>query len=173
MSPFSAELAALTPAWQTYQTIAMWKEVPVASVAGILDSVRSKALEFVLEIEAANPEAGATATTEPPVPLARADAIFNTVIYGGQVAIGSKATVNVSQGDLASLMAYLEAQGVAAADRAELEEALKADKNKLGPRVKACLGEKAVKAAGAGGRIGEGAAGGLIAAAVARFLGLA
>jgi hypothetical protein len=174
-SMYSSELAALTPVWQNYQTIAMWVEVPIASVAGVLDQVRSRALEFVLEIEAENPEAGATATATvaPPVPLARADAIFNTVIYGGQVAIGPKATVNVTPGDLASLMAFLEAQGVAAADREELAAALKTDKGKLGPRVKAWLGEMAVKAAGAGGRIGEGAAGGLIAVAVARFLGLA
>jgi hypothetical protein len=173
MSPFSAELAALTPVWQNHQTISMWTEVPIASVAGILDAVRSKALEFVLEIEAENPEAGATATSEPPVPLARADAIFNTVIYGGQVAIGPKATVNVTPGDLASLMAYLAGQGVAASDRDELVAALKADKDKLGPRVKAWLGEMAFKAVGAGERVGEGAVGGVIAVAVARFLGLA
>jgi hypothetical protein len=172
-SMFPVEIAARLEIWQGYQTMNMWLEVPIAAVVGVLDQVRSRALEFVLEIEAENPEAGATATAEPPVSLARADAIFNTVIYGGQVAIGPKATVNVTPGDLASLMAYLEGQGVAATDRAELEAALKADKDKLGPRVKAWLGEMAVKAAGAGGRIGEGAAGGLIGAAVARFLGLA
>ncbi len=173
MSPFSAELAALTPVWQNYQTISMWLEVPVASVAGILDQVRSRALEFVLEIEAENPEAGATATGEPPVPLARADAIFQTVIYGGQVAIGPSATVNVMPGDLGSLMAYLDAHGLAKADREELAAALEADKGKLGPRVKAWLGEMAMKAASSGERIAEGAAGGVIAQAVARFLNLA
>ena len=173
LSPFSAELAALTPVWQGYQTISMWLEIPIASVVGILDQVRSRALTFTLEIEAENPGAGATATKEPPVPLARADAIFQTVIYGGQVAIGPNATVKVTPGDLGSLMAYLEAQGVAQTDRQELETALKADKGDLGPRVKAWLRGMAMKAASAGGRIGEGAAGGLIAGAVARFLGLA
>ena len=173
ISPFPAELAALTPVWQGYQTIAMWLEVPVASVLGILDQVRSRALTFTLEIEAENPDAGATATKEPPVPLARADAIFQTVIYDSQVAIGANATVNVAHGDLVSLMAYLEAHGVANADRQELEAALKADKGNLGPRVKAWLGEMTMKGASASGRITEGAAGGLIAVAVARFLGLA
>ncbi len=172
MSPFSAELAALTPVWQDYQTISMWLEVPIASVVGILDQVRSRALEFVLEIETENPEAGATATKDPPVPLARADAIFNTVIYGGQVALGPGATVSVTPGDLGSLMAYLDAQGVAKEDRAELEAALKADKNRLGQRVKGWLGEMAVKTASFGGGVAENAAGGLIAAAVIRFLGV-
>jgi hypothetical protein len=174
-SMFPVEISARMEIWQGYQTMGMWLEVPIAAVVGVLDQVRSRALEFVLEIEAENPEAGATATatSQPPVPLARADAIFNTVIYGGHVAIGPKAMVNVTPGDLASLMAYLEGQGVEAADRNELAAALKADKGRLGPRVKAWLGEMAVTAARAGGRVGEGAAGGLIAAAVARFLGLA
>jgi hypothetical protein len=173
LSLFPAELAALTPVWQGYQTIAMWLEIPIASVVGILDQVRSRALTFTLEIEAENPGAGATATKEPPVPLARADAIFQTVIYGGQVAIGPKATVKVTPGDVASLMAYLEAQGVAKADRQALEAALEADNGNLGPRVKAWLGEMAMKATSASGRVTEGAAGGLIAAALAHFLGLA
>jgi hypothetical protein len=70
-------------------------------------------------------------------------------------------------------MAYLEAHGVPKTDRSQLEAALKDDKGKLGPRVKAWLGELAVKAAASGGRIAEGAAGGLIAAGVLRYLGIA
>jgi hypothetical protein len=76
-------------------------------------------------------------------------------------------------GDLGSLMAYLEAQGIATEDRAELETALSPDKGQLGPRVKAWLGEMAMKAASSGGRVFEGATGGVIASAVARFLNLA
>jgi hypothetical protein len=172
VSPFPIEMAAAMPVWQGYQTISMWKELPAAGVAGILDQVRSRALEFVLEIEAENPEAGASASTEPPVPLARTDAIFYTVIFGGQNAVGPGATVNVIAGDLGSLMAHLEAQGVERADRAQLEAALKDDKGKLGPRVKAWLGEMAVKAASSGGRIAESGAGGLIVAGVLRYLGI-
>ncbi len=172
-SMYSSELAAMTPVWQNYQAIAMWVEVPVASVAGILDQVRSRALEFVLEIETENPEAGTTATSEPPVPLARADTIFNTTIYGGNVAVGTNATVNVMPGDLGSLLAYLEAQGVAADDRAELEAALAEDQNKLGPRVKAWLGGVVAKTASFGSGTAQNAVGSLIAFAVLRFLNLA
>jgi len=172
-SMYASELAAITPVWQNYQAIAMWVEVPVASVAGILDQVRSRALEFVLEIETENPEAGTTATTEPPVPLAKTDYIFNTTIYGGNVAVGTNATVNVTPGDLGSLLAYLEAQGVTKEDRAELEAALKADENKLGPRVKAWLGGVVAKTASFGSGMAQNAVGGLIAFAVLRFLNLA
>jgi hypothetical protein len=172
ISPFPVEVAAAMPVWQGYQTISMWNELPVAAVAGILDQVRSRALEFVLEIEAENPEAGTAATAEPPVPLARTDAIFYTVIFGGNVAVGPGATVQVIQGDLGSLMAYLEAQGVSPEDRKELEAALAADRGKLGPRVRDWLGSLAVKATSSGGRIAESAVAGLAAAAIARFLGI-
>ena len=173
ISPFPVEVAAAMPVWQDYQTISMWKELPVAVVAGILDQVRSRALEFALEIEAENPEAGATATPEPPVPLPKVDAIYNTITFGGQNAIGPGATVQVVEGDLGSLMAYLEAQGVAPEDRTDLEAALAADKGKLGPQVRGWLGSLAVKATSSGGRITESAVAGLAAAAIARFLGIA
>lgn len=83
VTPFTPELAAMTPVLQGYQTMAMGLEVPVASVSGILDAVRNRALEFALEIEAENPQAGeATPGDDPPVPIARTDIIFNTTIYG-------------------------------------------------------------------------------------------
>lgn len=71
-----------------------------------------------------------------------------------------------------SLMGYLGAQGVGKADQAQLETAPKDNKGKLEPGVKAWLGEMAVKTASSGGRIAEGAAGGLIAAGVLRYLGI-
>ena len=172
-SMFPVEVYARMEIWEGHETMAMWLQIPISSLVGVLDQVRNRALGFVLEIESENPKAGEATTGEPPVPLARADAIFNTVIFGGQVAVGPNAAVSVVPGDLTSLLRYLEGQGVEAADRAELAAALKADKGKLGPRVKAWLGEMAVKAAASGGRITEGAAGGLIALAVARFLNLA
>ncbi len=86
---FAVDIAVLTKVVVDHQTVRMWKELPVAVVAGILDAVRSKALEFALEIEAANPEAGeATPGGAPPVPVATTDVVFNTVILGGNVAVG-------------------------------------------------------------------------------------
>ena len=171
---FPVGVAVLTRVVVDQQTVRMWKELPVAVVAGILDAVRSKALEFTLEIEVENPEAGeATPGGAPPVPLARADNIFNTTIYGGNVAVGPNATVNVTPGDLGSLLAYLEAQGVAAEDRAELEAALAEDENKLGPRVKAWLGGIVAKTASFGSGTAQNAVGSLIAFAVLKFLNLA
>lgn len=169
---FPVDLAVLTEVVQNQQTVRLWKELPVAMVAGILDSVRSKALEFALEIEAENPQAGTVATAEPPVPLARTDAIFYTVIFGGQNAVGPDSTVNVTVGDLGSLMVYLEAHGVDASDRRELEAALAADENTLGGRVRGWLGAMVAKTASFGATVAGNATGGLIAGAVLRYLGI-
>lgn len=183
-SPFPVEIYARLEIWQDYQTMKMWLEVPISSVAGVLDQVRSRALTFALEIEEENPAAGepkgAQGHGEPPVPLARTDAIFNTVIFGGVVAIGPNASVNIEvvPGDLDSLMRYLEAHGIEKGDREELAEAIKSDAAEAGPkqgpgkRVSAWLGKVSLKMAASGGRIGEGTAATVIATAVARFLGL-
>jgi len=53
----------------------------------------------------------------------------------------------VIQGDLDSLMAYLEANGVSVDDRGEVEAALAADGGSLGARVNGWLGEMTVKTA--------------------------
>lgn len=52
---FPTDLAVLTEVVENQQTVRLWKQLPVTLVAGILDQIRSKALKFVLEIEAANP----------------------------------------------------------------------------------------------------------------------
>lgn len=184
-SPFPVEIYARLEIWQGYQTMEMWLEVPINAVAGVLDQVRSRALAFVLEIEAENPTAGeatrdAAGVAEPPVPLSRTDAIFYNVIFGGQVAIGPNASVEVSvvPGDLESLMRYLEHQGVDMDARQGLAEAIAADAAEGDPtpgpgkRVAAWLGRASLKVASSGGRVGEGTAAALIAAAVARYLGL-
>lgn len=182
---FPVEIYARLEIWQGYQTMRMWLEVPINAVAGVLDQVRSRALEFVLEIEAENPAAGEPKRgdgnlAEPPVSLARADAIFYNVIFGGQVAIGPNASVEVDvvPGELDSLMRYLEQHGVEKSDRDELAEAIEADAaedaSTTGPgkRVAAWLGRSTLKVAASGGRVGEGTAAAVLAAAVARYLGL-
>jgi hypothetical protein len=170
---FPIGLAVLVGVIENQQTIRLWTQLPVTFVAGILDQIRSKALEFVLEIEAANPNAGSeTVTSEPPVPLARADVIFNTVILGGQNAIGPGATINVTPGDIGSLLAFLEAQGVDASDRAELEAAAKGDDGKFGPRVKAWLGGLIDKGSTVSAAVVEKVASGVITAAVLRYYNL-
>ena len=134
------------------------------------------ALTFVLEIEEENPAAGEPSVpgnADPPVPIERTAAIFYNVIFGGAVAIGTNASVAVAvtPGDVASLMRFLEGQGVGRADREELAAALEADaagsnsQLRPGDHVRHWIGNMTLKLAASSGRVSEGAAGGLIAGA--------
>ena len=169
---FEPETFARLEVLQGHATVRMWKQLPVTIVRGIVDAVKSRALAFTLEIEAESPQAGDVAGMTPPVSLPRADAIFTTTIYGGNVAVGPGATVQVVQGDLGSLMAYLEAHGVEEAERRELADAIKEDGRKPGNRVAAWIGKVSLRLAASGGRVLEGGGGALLAAAIARYFGL-
>jgi hypothetical protein len=109
----------------------------------------------------------------------RGNQVFNTVIFGGNAAVGPNALVQVSvrPGDLSSLMAYLAQQGVDEADRDALVEAIESDEQsgdeqRPGTRVRDWLGRVSFKVAATGTRVGEQAAAALIAAAIAKYLGL-
>lgn len=68
-----------------------WKVIPASSLVAALDSVRTRVLNFVLEIEAQNPAAGEAMINEKPVPQEAVQHIFNTYITGNvqNVATGS------------------------------------------------------------------------------------
>lgn len=80
--------------------------------------------------------------------------------------------MNVNQGDIGSLLSFLETQGVEAADRAELEAAVRDDEGSFGPRVKAWLGAAVAKATTVGSAVAEKATTVVITAAVLRYDGL-
>ena len=69
-----------------------WKVIPINSVVAALDSVRTRILNFVLEIEAEDPSAGEAPVNSIPVQPERVTQIFNTYITGdvGNVATGGK-----------------------------------------------------------------------------------
>ena len=67
----------------------VWKVVPRSAVAGVLDGIRNRVLEFTLRLEAEEPATGTS--EEPDIDRGRATQIFHTVVHGGatNVAIGS------------------------------------------------------------------------------------
>lgn len=68
-----------------------WKVIPASALVAALDSIRTRILNFVLEIEAQNPAAGEAMVNEKPVPQETVQHIFNTYITGNvqNVATGS------------------------------------------------------------------------------------
>lgn len=59
-----------------------WRVIPGPALVAALDSVRTRVLNFVLEIEAQNPAAGETMPNEKPLPQETVQHIFNTNIIG-------------------------------------------------------------------------------------------
>jgi hypothetical protein len=129
---------------------------------------------------AAIPSASPSASLGEPVAASdRGNQVFHTVIFGGNAAIGPNAYVQVGvrEGDLASLMAFLLEQGVDNADRDALKNAIELDEEsdddqRPGARVRDWLGRVSLKLAATGGRVTEQAGATLIAAAIAKYLGL-
>ncbi len=74
-----------------------WKPIPTAAIAGVLDTVRTRVLEFVLAIEAESPGAGDVEPQAPPaLPQETVTNIFNTTIHGGQANIGTGRDASIS-----------------------------------------------------------------------------
>lgn len=77
--------------YQGMNCLQAWKVIPVNALVGILDMIRNKVLNFVLEIEAEDPEAGDAPLNSKPVAEEKVQQIFHTYISGNvqNVATGS------------------------------------------------------------------------------------
>lgn len=59
-----------------------WKVIPVSAIIAVLDTVRNRILNFVLEIEAEAPDAGEAPINSKPLLQEKVQQIFNTYITG-------------------------------------------------------------------------------------------
>ncbi len=134
--PWPQELAFhVGPKVSPVQCIRVWQELPRAAIAGTIDSVKTRVLSMVLDIEDENPAAGEIQGAGRQISEERVSQIFNTNIYGGQVqnlAAGSPgavqtATNTVVAGDIASLKSYLADRGIEPSEIADLEVAVRED----------------------------------------------
>src|ERR1019366_872351 len=95
------------------QCLSAWQEIPEAAIIAVIDAVRNKLLDFVLEIEAENPDAGEAPPGIQPVPPERVDQLVNNY-FGptGNIAQHSRdfsqtAQVEIQPQDLAILVTEL------------------------------------------------------------------
>lgn len=79
-----------------------WRSVPTSELAQMLDSVRTRLLNFVLEIEELDPSAGEAAPGIQPIAPNRVTQIFNQTFHGDNVAFAA-AGHTVSQTQVASV----------------------------------------------------------------------
>ena len=139
-----------------------WISVPVAALVGILDTIRNRVLNFVLEIEHIDlgPEDQAPSKELQETKTAQITQIFHQEIYGPVSNVGTAGSISqtmiVGAGDLEGLKARLREKGFPESDLQELEKAIKADEREpkpaeqpFGKKVTNWLGDM-IKKAGSG-----------------------
>ena len=158
-----------------------WKALVKGQLDGILDQVRNRLLDFLLELQQIRPEVVDSENAIRGVPSDTVTHLFQTVIHGGQniVATGTnveqKSTQRVGVDDKASLMAYLESAGIERQSLAELDNALRQDgtrpKREIGEHVKSWIGKMVVKAIDGTWKVTLNAAPRLLQEALTRYYG--
>jgi len=157
-------------------------ELPSSAVIGVLDAIRNRVLQFVLEIEEQAPDAGeAKPGAEPLITPEQVTQTFNTTILGAaNVAVGGQKvsqTAHVSMGDLEGLGKYLTGLGVPTPDVTELEAALKQDgrpnkEGQFGPNISGWIGMMVTKAAEGGWKVAVDVAAAVLASGIRSYYGL-
>ncbi|QXX86357.1 hypothetical protein J7649_13430 [Acinetobacter lwoffii] len=68
--------------YEGYNCIQAWKVIPASAVIGMVDTVKTKILNFALEIEMINKDAGDVEINSNPIPQDKVSQIFNINISG-------------------------------------------------------------------------------------------
>jgi hypothetical protein len=160
-----------------------WMTVPGSELAAILNSVRAKILEFVLEVESRDPEAGEAVKEKNQIPKDQVQHIFQTTIQGdvanmaqGSHGFSQQAMVQVKNGDVEALVSAMTKLGLDQEDITELRSAVsqepKAPAGKFGNKVTNWLGKVISKSAQGAYTISTSVAGHLITDALKKYYGL-
>jgi hypothetical protein len=169
--------------YQGMNCLQAWAECGEGHLVEVLNSVRNRILDFTLAIQQEAPGVGEKGKDSSSVIKSeKVSQIFYTTVYGGAAnlvgtANESAITFNIGTKDFQSLQQVLEQNGVQKTDLIELKGALESEKVKnpsegFGPKVSKWMGKMIQKAADGSWQIGVGAAGNLLARAIAKYYGL-
>jgi AbiTii len=143
--------------YSNHNLMQAWRVVSTSDVRDVLDQVQNRVLNFVLELESRNPEAGEAIMNSPRIPTDQVRNIFHTTITGNVQNL-AQASERFSQhgaqsvvtGDVSTLRRALAEIGLPEPELAELESAISHDMKTgtkgMGDKVKAWLGNIMVKA---------------------------
>jgi hypothetical protein len=133
--------------YQDMIVVDAWQVIPATVFATTLSGIRDRVLQFAIDIEAENPEAGEAAPGDVPIEERLVTQIFHTTILGDNNSVataGGDVTQNVSTTiDIAGLEAALRGLGVEDEERSALILGVREDESEgsamPGPRSKAWL----------------------------------
>ena len=166
-----------------YQLASAWQTISTGSLAALLDTIKNRILNFVLEIEAAAPNAGESSQGEEPIPEEHVKQVFNTVILGGSAQIAARdqtikydTDIKIIQNDFDSLREFLSSLKVGEDNIQELREAIQEDEKNpkeatFGKRVQTWLGKMISKAADGSWEIATHVAANLLTVALMQYYG--
>jgi hypothetical protein len=185
--PWPADLTALVASGivQDMNCLGARQEISAAALVSIVEAVRSKLIDFVLEIEAADPTAGELDNGTGHLAADRVSQIFNNTIYnyGGSanVASGSSqvtqnATAGIRKGDSRDLIDYFRSVGITDGDLQDLAAALESDvrppeSGRWGPKISGWMGRMVSKAASGAWQISVEVAPKVITKALSSYYG--
>jgi hypothetical protein len=170
--------------YKDYTCISAYKHISTSTIVEIISTVRTKALEFALEIQKEAPDAGEAPSGVPLLLEGEINQIFYTVIMGNvqNLAPGSSDAIQLAQsarqihqGDWESLIKCLTELGVNEFD--ELNKAIDEDKanddqESIGKRTTEWIKVAAEKASSGTGAISIGVASELISKAIGAYFGI-
>lgn len=165
------------------QCVAAWKEIPVGAVIRLLDSVKTRILDYAIDLEREAPDAGETPIgSQPPLSSERMTQIFNNTINGNVGNIsnsGENFTQNASiqLGNWDSLTKQLTSLGLKPADfegmQSELDDAIATkDEKEKSAKASSWISRLTMKAIEGASGVGIEAAAGGIAKAIGAYVGL-
>jgi hypothetical protein len=127
---------------EDHDLFSAWNVLTKQSLLGVIDIMRSRAMEFALDLQTSFPEAGSvggpTVESTPEIRQAVFNIVNNITGDGANVANGPDArqTSNVNKGDEEALREKLEDLGLGDAERDEFVAAIKEEKGTDGPKAK-------------------------------------
>jgi hypothetical protein len=166
--------------FEGYNCVEAWKPIGRGNVEQVLETIRNRLLNFVLELEKLYPEADDD--ERPAIRADQANQVFNLHIYGNSnvVAAGSKVLQSVQQqiasGDVEGLTRALRGAGVSEGDLQDLTKAIKEDgtvatAGSFGKRVSNWIGRMTEKAAAGAWKVALDVAPSLITKALSAYYG--
>ncbi len=129
-------IAHMQDKFNGYVLYGAWQQVSASQVRGVVDTVRNRVLDFVLQLRKAQPDAGEKASASTPVEDATVTRLLHQIVIHGDVfgnvaagnhVVQSSGAIAVSKGDLGSLERWLQSVGVPDDDIRELKEAVTKD----------------------------------------------
>lgn len=184
-SYWSADVIAYYQQKEIYQGMVLssaWRILTKAALTGILDTIRTRILEFSLRIEQELnlDELDTEKEKDIEVKPSTVSQVFNNTIYGGNVSMANTGNttqqmIQIQKGDIAGLHDYLGKLGVTKPLLEELDEALEADatsENKPGPKTTNWISRIMILIGKGSLALATNAAGSLIASAIMKYLGV-